>query len=547
MLEVIDVPIYHDIYMEPIPVLTSLTVLPQSVILGLSGTYSFTAMGYDQYQRAMGEVECNWSSTIGTITTGIFTAPNTVTSGIITAATGTIQGTASVIVRQLTIIKLSPQTIYTRQNEVFTIDIDMADIVDLLGAKVVLSFDKNKIRAETVTGGDFFSQEANLQLFTTVDNNQGIVEINGARFATSGVTGSGTLYSISFTSISADCSGTITISEVELRDVNLAFISAGGKYPAVIRGRLLGDFGQEHSVEIPDNKIDFEDLVLFAFYWNTNNLKGDIASTRTTGTAPTFTYEPDGKIDFEDLVYFAAMWNWDHNKGKMGRERLKVGKVPVTAIVKLKTVKVDENEVCVDIVVENVTDLLAAHLILGFDVDKLELVTIASPAVSFVNKEQPGQVDINLADLDGKFTAGGSIVRLTFRPKSPMPNDQLPIFIISVDLRNTQTKRIPTYIVPISTFATDLTRAYSYPNPYLPSQHKQGITFAELTAEAQIRIFNIVGELIYDSGMINTISPGTFNWLAVNQSGRPVASGIYIYLITNNEGQKKTGKVGIVR
>ncbi|MDI6781125.1 MAG: Ig-like domain-containing protein [bacterium] len=561
VLEVIDDPVHHDIYMEPLPVLTSLKVVPQSIVLGPGGTYSLTAVGYDQYKRSMGDIECSWSSNIGRVTPTngksiTFTAPSTVTTGIITAASGTVQGTASIIVYQSVTIKLSPQTIYAQQNEVFTLNIDIADVVDLLGAKIVLSFDKTKVRAGTVTAGNFFSQnDPSFQLFSTVKNPEGIVEINGARLASSGVTGSGTLYSVTFTTMFANCSGTISISEAGLKDINLSIILAGDKYPAVIRGRLLGDFGRLSSQplappeEIADNKIDYCDLLLFSKYWNDNNLKGDIASTRTTGFIPDFTYEPDGKINFEDLAYFATMWRWDHNKGTQAPRLASKDTAATTAIVKLKTMKMDENKVCVDVVVENATDLLAAHLILGFDAN-FELATITSQAFSFPsfpNEAQIGQVSINLADLNGKLTAGGSIARLIFHPKFTISNAPLAISIVSADLRNTQAKKIPSCIMPISTPASDLTKAYCYPNPYISSEHTQGITFAELTAEARIRIFDIAGEMVYDSGMVNT-NGGKFNWTAVNQSNTtPVASGIYLYLITNNHEQRKTGKLGIIR
>jgi len=518
VLEVIYDPIHHDIYMEPIPVLTSIKVFPQSVVIGPGGTYSFTALGYDQYDRVIGAVECNWTTTIGQVNPSsgantIFTAPNAIDSGIITAGTGSVKsGTASIMVRESTIIKLAPPNIYTRRYDTFTVDIVIENVVDLLGAKVVLSFDSSKIKAGTVSVSPFFSQNANVHLQPKVDNSQGVVEINGARLVTLGtigVTGTGTLYSVSFTSIAVDSSGTVSITEVELRDTNLSIISAGGRYPSIIRNRLSGDFGRKNVTtpeEIPDNKIDFEDLVLFASYWNTQNPKGDIASTRTTGSAPNFTYEPDGRVDFEDLVYFAAMWNWYSNpKAKVLNDSVS------SAIVRLKTVKMDEEEICLDIVVENSIDLLAGHFILRFDPDKLELATITSPAVSFLDKMDTGQVGINIASLMNKIPASGNIVRLTFHLKSAIRqlqskslNLQSAVTIVTVDLRDMQTHSIQTYIVSLPPFAQDLTKAYCYPNPYIPSKHSAGITFAELTENARIRIFDLAGELVYDSGMIPT-------------------------------------------
>lgn len=557
-LKVIDIPVFHDIYMEPIPVLTSIKVFPQSVVIGLGGTYSFTAMGYDQYERMMEPVKCNWTTTIGTVSpnTGantIFTAPNGIGSGVITAATGSVKsGTATVTIRELTTVKLSPSTVYIRKNGTFTLDIVIENVVDLLGAKVVLSFDSNKIKAGMVSAGNFFSENATMQLLPRVDNNQGIVEIGGARFGTSGVTGTGTLYSVSFTSITADSSGTISITEVVLKDVNLSIISAGGKYPAVIRGRLLSDFGRKSNQiteEIPDGKIDFEDLVLFASYWNTQNLNGDIASTRTTGTAPNFIHEPDGKVNFEDLVYFAAIWNWYHSRLRIADCGLRIEKptTPLTAIVKLKMVEISEDKICVDVVVENVLDFSCGQFKLRFDTNKLELGTITSPILLFRGEEEKGKIDINITDLHSEFRKGGSVVRITFKPLI-LNLSSIPIDFITVDLRDTQPAHIPANIVPLITFPTDLTKAYCYPNPYIHSKYsQQGITFADLTEDVRIKIFTIAGELVYDSGMITSVSPGTFKWHATNQSGNYVASGIYIYLITNNQGDKKTGKVGVVR
>jgi len=67
-----------------------------------------------------------------------------------------------------------------------------------------------------------------------------------------------------------------------------------------------------------------------------------------------------------------------------------------------------------------------------------------------------------------------------------------------------------------------------------------------LTGQAQLRIYTIAGELVYDSEMKDT-SGGELPWFVQNQSNENVASGIYFYLITNPDGQTKTGKIGVVR
>ncbi len=77
--------------------------------------------------------------------------------------------------------------------------------------------------------------------------------------------------------------------------------------------RLLCDFGQKGQ-GVSDEKIDFEDLMWFTLYWNTKDLRGDVAgsSTTTSGQLPDLITQPDGMINFEDLMIFAKMWNWWH-------------------------------------------------------------------------------------------------------------------------------------------------------------------------------------------------------------------------------------------
>jgi len=76
-----------------------------------------------------------------------------------------------------------------------------------------------------------------------------------------------------------------------------------------INPTLLGDFGQKGN-ELADNKIDFNDLSWFSYYWNTKNPKADLGSGKCTGNIPAFISPIDGKVDFSDLMIFSGMWNW---------------------------------------------------------------------------------------------------------------------------------------------------------------------------------------------------------------------------------------------
>jgi len=55
----------------------------------------------------------------------------------------------------------------------------------------------------------------------------------------------------------------------------------------------------------------------------------------------------------------------------------------------------------------------------------------------------------------------------------------------------------------------------------------------------------VSGELVFEHE--ETDSSGMYGWDIVNSQGTKVASGVYIYLITNDRGEKKTGKLAIIK
>ena len=82
-----------------------------------------------------------------------------------------------------------------------------------------------------------------------------------------------------------------------------------------------------------------------------------------------------------------------------------------------------------------------------------------------------------------------------------------------------------------------------YPNPFRPLDGHQGVMFNGLT-DAKIRIFTPVGELVREAQVIGV---GGWLWDGKNEEGEEVARGIYIYLITDNAGNKKIGKIAVIR
>ncbi len=80
-----------------------------------------------------------------------------------------------------------------------------------------------------------------------------------------------------------------------------------------------------------------------------------------------------------------------------------------------------------------------------------------------------------------------------------------------------------------------------YPNPFELARGHTGIVFAKLTPDARIRIFNLAGELIGDSGELR--AEETWVWDARDE----LARNVYVYLVTNSQGEKKIGKIAVVK
>jgi hypothetical protein len=83
-----------------------------------------------------------------------------------------------------------------------------------------------------------------------------------------------------------------------------------------------------------------------------------------------------------------------------------------------------------------------------------------------------------------------------------------------------------------------------YPNPFKPKLGHTAIRFEQLPENVTIRIYNIAGELIRREENITT---GLFSWDVTNQHNEKVATGVYIYIITDNKGGIKKGKIAIIR
>jgi len=91
--------------------------------------------------------------------------------------------------------------------------------------------------------------------------------------------------------------------------------------------------------------------------------------------------------------------------------------------------------------------------------------------------------------------------------------------------------------------APNLHRMFVYPNPCRASEGK--LVFANLTSRATIKIMTASGEVLRT--LKETDGNGGVEWDLTDERGHRVGSGIYLYLATNDRGERKVGKFAVVR
>jgi len=85
---------------------------------------------------------------------------------------------------------------------------------------------------------------------------------------------------------------------------------------------------------------------------------------------------------------------------------------------------------------------------------------------------------------------------------------------------------------------TDVDSVYAFPNPYVINSSGDLLNF-NFAGQAQLRIFTIAGELVAEK-------PQPL-WDGRNQQGERVASGVYLFVLTDSEGHVGRGKFLLVR
>lgn len=90
----------------------------------------------------------------------------------------------------------------------------------------------------------------------------------------------------------------------------------------------------------------------------------------------------------------------------------------------------------------------------------------------------------------------------------------------------------------------DLSDAHLYPNPIRVLTGNETAKFTSIPGGVEIRIYTVSGRHVIT--LLNNGLPEV-EWDLTNENGRPVASGPYLWIIKDGQGNKKIGRLGVIR
>ena len=171
--------------------------------------------------------------------------------------------------------------------DTFTLNLNAENITDLAGWQTDIVFDPNVLETVEVTEGDFLKNDSVTTFFQggTIDNTTGkITDLFSARIAESGVSGTGTLLSVTF---KAKASG-----ETEVTLENFEFSSITGDIIPAVPPNITITVGEYPAWDVnQDGRVSIQDLVLVARDLGAGspaNLRADV--------------NRDGVVNVQDLI-----------------------------------------------------------------------------------------------------------------------------------------------------------------------------------------------------------------------------------------------------
>jgi hypothetical protein len=138
---------------------------------------------------------------------------------------------------------------------------------------------------------------------------------------------------------------------------------------------------------------------------------------------------------------------------------------------------------------------------------------------------------------------------------SPLPSNRIlkiRVDDVSGKVYFATDKGIVAYNSNVAPFGDTLDEIYAYPNPALKNHETvtiDGRNGTNLPKGTNVKILDIAGNLVYETNVVEgqELQGGKVIWNKKNLAGTKVASGIYIVLMSNDDGSEKaTTKIAIV-
>ena len=160
-------------------------------------------------------------------------------------------------------------------------------------------------------------------------------------------------------------------------------------------------------------------------------------------------------------------------------------------------------------------------------------------ATGSVGASKVGSVGASSAASSASFTSGAKTASLASYGLS------LGTYQVTVQAQDASGNTSPPLVKTITLVASDFSAVQVYPNPWRSDKHAgKPVTFANLPLNSTVKLFTASGHKVRELSAQNS---GLSTWDLTNDSGDKVASGIYIYLITDSQGNKTKGKVAVIK
>jgi hypothetical protein len=159
---------------------------------------------------------------------------------------------------QATILRLEPETVpITEKEQEFVVDIVIIDVIDLMGAEIVVGFDKDSLQVGTVECGELLKSDEydEVLFFKEIDNLNGKVKITTSRLGgePEGVTGTGSIATIKFITQDIITDTEIIVNAIDLRNHVLQRMQVSNIHTTTVIPATIPL--HHYSIQLPDKDI----------------------------------------------------------------------------------------------------------------------------------------------------------------------------------------------------------------------------------------------------------------------------------------------------